>query len=489
MGVRYLTIGEQRVLNPRVQYESAVRLGTPLDFWQRANSYSCPLGSEPGSAWLLMSRMAVDYLDVNAWHELKWQSEYDTLVIPKLVMTRATCMNKDGDSKGCYLVEFRDKRHVLQMTAVARQYNLRLPDYEITEDQTYYEETLDDDGGGGLIPWTWQRVLEDLWEELPADLAGEAPDLPYEPEGAPEELQYFGAEWSAWSAIGDLLAACGCTIKYDPIEDTFSVVKMGTTQSGLSATLESLKTRLVYDYKPKQNLALATLPATIRVLFPRQRDPRRDRWEIALPYEEDIPTGASGAAEGTIVAVWDDTIAQTNENGDVTNTAELSARANEVAQNWFNRAEKSFERNRRHYSGIGKLILPGSEVSEVAWRDYGDQLGLVTEVRQFPAEHKRAMKERMRPIMMLRGITVDAISHGSPGTVKLVKKTASGYELMTDVEEAELTVEADFYLGNTGDSIAANHAVTVLRFPDGSYEIVNAWCDERNWTLAGEEEE
>lgn len=481
---RYLTIGEQQVLNPAWQYEAAQRLGTPLDFHRRANSYTCPLGQEPGSAWLLMNRLSFEYLDVNAWHELHWRSEDDELIIPKLVMVRATCMSQDGDSKAAYLVEFRDKRHVLKMSAVNARYNLRLPLHEVVGANVFYPETMDEDESDEKIAWTWQRILEDLWFYLPEDLRGDAPELPYTPTGTPEEYGYTG---SAWDAIGDYLASIGCEIRYDPIEDELTVIRLGTTQAGLAASATEFADRLMYDYKPKQNLNLATVPETIRVLFQRQADPKRDRWEIALPHEEDVATGASGAEEGTVVVLHDDLIARTDADGTVSNTSELSARANEVAQDYYNKLDKSWERLRRHYSGLITTILPGSEVREVVWRDYGNA-NLVTEFRNHPTDHKREVRARMRPVMRLRGIAVDSISHGTDGTVNLVKRTDTGYAYMRDKDDAHISVEAGFYSGNTGETIEPETAVYVDQFADGYYEVTGGNCTVRDWELEDEDE-
>ena len=85
-----------------------------------------------------------------------------------------------------------------------------------------------------------------------------------------------------------------------------------------------------------------------------------------------------------------------------------------------------------------------------------------------------------------RGITIDSITRGTPGTVKLVRKVAGVYESYKDVDSADLTIEADSYLSNSGDTIAADTAVFVEFFPDGTWEVVNAHCEVRDWTLDDE---
>ena len=84
------TIGGRNLLHPGDAFRAVMEQSTPVDFWQRPNSYSCPLGPEPGSAWLLMLRADLDALDGNASHELKWVDGKRVLTIPSLAIVILT---------------------------------------------------------------------------------------------------------------------------------------------------------------------------------------------------------------------------------------------------------------------------------------------------------------------------------------------------------------------------------------------------------------
>ena len=96
---RFPTIGGKNIQDPGALMESADRNATPLGFWQRSNSYTCPRGPEAGVAWLLMLRSDLDELDKNAFHELKWVDGNRTLTIPSLSIVRTVWQR--GRGAGC----------------------------------------------------------------------------------------------------------------------------------------------------------------------------------------------------------------------------------------------------------------------------------------------------------------------------------------------------------------------------------------------------
>ena len=413
------TIGGRQCLHPGEAFRAAQDNATPFDFWQRANSYTCPLGAEPGSAWLLMLRNDLDKLDGNASHELKWVDGNRTLTIASLLLVKSSVMNLAlaGDKKAACLVEFQDERRILKkFSSINAQYNVRIPAPSTTSGVgLYYTDSTDTaaaftgqlgvtlsvlgkslaltfDESDARAVWTWQTMLDDIWENLPGASVGDGPLLPYTPDGIPEGWRFIGE--NAWYSLHEVLAKINCTTAYDPILDTHSYIRLGTTQAGLAGSLTALKKRLMYDYDPGQDYQLANMPATVRVFFQRrelfhgiERDtPDDSNWEMEPVVAKDRATSITGATTGSVLNVWDDLPAEFDDTGVNSNSAALQTRADEIGDNVRDRIDVSDERLRRMLSGLVTDILPGSEITEVIWRDHGDETGLVTEVIRRPAE-------------------------------------------------------------------------------------------------------
>lgn len=85
-----------------------------------------------------------------------------------------------------------------------------------------------------------------------------------------------------------------------------------------------------------------------------------------------------------------------------------------------------------------------------------------------------------------RGITVDAITQGAAGTVKLVYHNGTGFTSAVTSAPANITVEAYCYMLNTADTIAADTAVILMHMDDGTWEIIAAHCEVRDWDLEEE---
>ena len=383
---RYATLGGKKLCDPAVLFEGVNRNRAPRDFWQLANSYTNPLGKEPGRAYVLLSRRDVAALGRNALHSLVWTTEAGATTFVNLAIVRATCMTLShaNDPDSTYLVELTDCRAQLKLSAINSQYNVRVPaGPRATTAEYYYPDSLD---AGDR--WRWQQMLDDIWGNLPA-IAGVSPTLPYSPNGRPEGFRFIGV--SAWDAFHEVLFKIGCALRYNPLTGAFSMVQVGQTQAGLAASEAALiATNRVYTYDVLAGNR-PDCPATIRVFFHKraedghgtERDtPRIDNWEMSPAYSEDVATGITGAETGTVLVVWDDLPALVDESGTVTNTSDLATRAAQVASN--HAARFSLDEDRVHYLGCLTGILPGSEVAKVVWRDYSDGHGLLTEVHKGP---------------------------------------------------------------------------------------------------------
>lgn len=370
----------------------------PEDWIGRANSYECPTGMEAGHGWVLMRELHADFLNMNATTTLTWVEKFDsataglkfraagggnkTTNFQGLIPIRVTKMSAgtggQGQNRVC-LVEFADKRIAIRGT-VNRQYNVRMPAPKtLPSPDNFYTESLN----GGAV-WTWEQIFDDLWGNLNAE-AGAAINLPYVPDGTPDGLRFIGVP--AWQAIGVFLDKIGCTIAFDPTTNTLSAIRLGTTQAGLAAAKVAVADKLLFDYDPSEG-NLWKAPATFRVFFHRKEEyhgiekdtPQNDNWEMQPAHSVDVASGVAGGSG--ILPIWDDLPAMHSDTEAIVNAAAIATRATEVATNMGNRIADA--RARLHYSGILTTMLPGAEVASVVWRDYGDEQGTVTEIRNFP---------------------------------------------------------------------------------------------------------
>lgn len=411
------TIGGREVLHPGDAFGAVMEQSTPVDFWQRANSYTCPLGAEPGVAWLLMKRRDLDALDPTAFHELKWTEEgiekgkafKRTLTIPSLLIVKSYTINLAlaGDKKAARLVEFRDRRHLFRMSSINKQYNVRIPAPSTTSGaDRYYQESLLA-SNGSFVLWTWQTILDDLFDQLPDPGELQAvignPVLAFSPEEPPEGFRFIGE--NAWDAIDVVLKKIHGAAQYDPVTDAVNeYIDTAASQPGFLETVDGLSHRLMYDYDaddPTRDYTLAKFPETVRVFFNRrelyhgiEKDTVQiGNWEMEPVVSKDFATGITGVHSGSVLRVWDDLLAEFDSGGVNFNSGALQVRANAVGGNIKNTF--TFDRMRRMFSGLvfesppiegmeelgpGPFVT-GSQVSEITWRDYGDETGLVTEIK------------------------------------------------------------------------------------------------------------
>jgi hypothetical protein len=433
---RYPKCGGKSVLCPATLKSDFDALDLPTPFWGLCNSIRCPVGMEPGSAWFLVKRADGDALAANSFHALTWyEGTSVTATFPKYVLHRAVLVGNDGDSKSPYLLEFRDKRQVLKMATVDKEYNVRrttrFSDSATTD--LYY---TDSQNAGS--DWTWQTMFDDLWGNLPSAIRGTAPTLAtsgYVPTNEPENFRFHG---SAWEAIGVVLEATHNVLCYDPIGDTFTVQRLGAEQSSLTSQETALVTakRLLTTATPRTDLNLSVAPETIRVFFPKRMELDFQLAETAAggalvdPYHTiDKTTSLTGAQAGAVMPFRTRFIAEVDEDGStINNSSTLDTLAGEIRDKIVDRINRGTERGRKVYSGIVTTIKPGCEIHEMIWRDYGDKDGLVTEAWRKPELGMPKQAEQIQPFAPFTGeIWVDNNSggnysaNGGPSTYRVLK--------------------------------------------------------------------
>ncbi len=358
------------------RFDYALRVG--------ANSFTCPVGPEPGRGWIVMERADLEKLTLADPHELKWRGLIAkdrtvkgerTLTLKNLyIVNDPIRIDTTGDDApgSLYLVEITDVRFLAKhFSSINAAYNLRKPGPPYgaagEDEDRYYTSTLN----AGAF-WTWDTLCENIWEDTALeDMLGAYPGLPYTPTGTPEDMRFVGV--TAWWALHHVLDQIGCTTALDPTQDdgAFSIVQLGETQAGLAAKEDKYDEACPRMHSFDPQAAKATrIPETIRVHFRYRHENGPDGW-TTLAYTVDKATGVAGVVAGSVLPIWDSMPARYDAGtATLSNSAALSTRATEVKDNWL--AIHNVSRGRKVYGGIVADILPGEEVRAVEWRNGGD---------------------------------------------------------------------------------------------------------------------
>lgn len=338
--------------------------------FSRANSFTCSLGGAPGRGWLLMLRADLDRLQVGSG-----QDEYRALSIalssgtaitlPKILLTgqmEAVHPGADGDQNTLYVVEIADRRWLEweRGERVHKAYNCRAD-----ADGEYLSATLNSG-----TAWTWAQLLSDLW---PSGL-GTVPTLPFTPHGTPGAFIYAGE--TKLRCVDHVLTRMGCALKYDPVGDSFTIVRIGETDDTATQLLtrhEPYRIHDNYTLIPRTML----LPETVTVQFCRR--PLRDGVNPYYTTNVTVDPAAGPVAAGTVVLLRDDMVVLCDDTGTPTDVVPVEARRDERAADYI-RWRRYFDRGelRLYTGGWGLHAVLGARWDAVSWRDVGT--GLITEV-------------------------------------------------------------------------------------------------------------
>lgn len=346
----------------------------PLEPWHgRANGFDLsPLGPAPGRGWLLLRGGDLAKLPPAADHDLVFLGT-DTarkITLRSIALLGARCVSPgfDGDPDAVHLVQVADRRHHLARSApISRAFNVSAAD-----GASFLSGTLNSGS-----EWTWQEVVDELVTEL--DLFTTQFSLPFTPHAEPENLTYWG--WFAWDALNDVLDRIGCAAKYDPEADVFSVVRLGDADATADGILAASLGERTWDAYPTDP-ARAWRPETVRVRFlrrPRPTDGGDPYYAVDVALEADTSVVA-----GTFVMLEDDMTA-VGATGTPSNSATLTTRADERAQDWLTKRQRFSRPLLKVYRDFIPDVIrnvPGATVGSVALDDRGGPMR--TEIKSEP---------------------------------------------------------------------------------------------------------
>lgn len=399
-------ISNRPCIYPGALASEFLRIGkSPDKFLQKANSFVMRRGKAPSRGYFLMKAEDVKALDQQQAlgsfsFTLTLNDAFGSVTIQKLGIVRAQSlagMNVRVDQAIPYLVEIADARAIAHYSAVDEWYNARSYQYLKTTDAPDY--FYDSTNSGAL--WTWEEMIQDLWGKLPSDIGAYSAAL-QAPDEYPENYIFRGM--SAWDCLNKVLDDLSHTV-VPQVDGSFRIVAKGADQGIVGNQVSLAQQGFVredsWDYP--ECLSGMFLPSKVAVYFhsayhafqsitpdPDSRIVTGKDAFLTQPLVKkeitstDILPGLEAPA-GTVACLHDSLCAYHDEQGTILNDADLQTRAEQITE-LFLTAKKYQQDPELHatYLGFHTEILPGSEVSAVAWFDIGR--GSRTEVLLSPVE-------------------------------------------------------------------------------------------------------
>ena len=341
--------GDFQCLQPSKALELLSRGQISEIFLRKANSYTNPTGRAWGTGFCLLYGRDVKELNTYGGTEpfrfrmsVTDGSRYESISLQKAYMLRAICLNNGFDGKtpsqlrkeprffspsvsdpdAIYLVEFVDERYFLaKFSSIAKSYNVRnvaklRKDDEVEElskwdiqnyyyDSLYYADPENDLDADGEL-WTWEKMIDDIWSELPFNsdhylinnFSERTPRADY-PTIKPENFQFHGV--TAWEALHTIIDLIGGVLSFYPDTNIYQLDPLCIRQKYISVSkgiepigdyvkekeipdpkpvrgeltpnvvknATELDARRTFDYETSQ-YSTAILPAKFNVYFHRQ---------------------------------------------------------------------------------------------------------------------------------------------------------------------------------------------------------------------------
>lgn len=395
------------ICDPQIERANVAEQSTPLVstlskhvdlMLGRCNTFAMPM-HEPSHGWVLVSRGDLVGFDLNARVTLTFVADSPTsttVIWRNLVICREPQALTPGiadDPDGVCLVELSDARWLVRnphfQVSINEIYNVRATAYQGASGASAYLAASLNSGAA----WTWSEMVGDIWATMSAQL-GAYPGLPFTPDGDPEGWAFSGTP--AWDALTAVLRRIGCAVSADLSQTTgpYTIVRVGaadaTTEAAITAA--ELANRKIHDAE-FQTAVRGIVPYGVEVFFGRrelygsnEKATRRDSsawYGDAVHSVQVIGPESTDAEFGVYHPISDDLPAIYDHSGTLTNSAALTTRAQERADDFYRMLRSSGGKRRwQAFSGL-LVVSPGSTLKGVAWRCRGGD-GVYTELVNHP---------------------------------------------------------------------------------------------------------
>lgn len=353
---------------------------------ERATSIYVPTGRWPARGYLLLPRKDYNELDkYSTTLQLEIgdpRRDDNVATIKNLAIVQAQCVTHGlaTDEDAIYLIEVTDGRGIVYndwfQFPLTEWYNIRAPAYP----NTFFPDSMN-----GGTTWTWETMLEDIWEQMGTHL-GPWPGLPSGVtfDSTPEGFWFPGVP--AWTALCDVLDHQGLTVACDLTSATpYTIVRPGNTDTVFDALQTKYKTHLEDDLEWIDTGA-GRVPKTVKVLFRRRNEvygtEETVRYDSSLQWSTNAIHIVSATAPATFVNavgthyLWSDFTVRYDMDGNA--LASDVTTANAIAQEQVTEYFATIYRQTAGFmSQVYAGALPfktGSLVDGVRWyQDYSNQ--------------------------------------------------------------------------------------------------------------------
>ncbi len=362
----------------------------------KANAFYMPGGRWPACGYILMRRGDYNLIDP---YSVSLQLQIDDFVsgpltFQNLTVVQARCVTRGfaNDPDAIYLVEITDRRGVLTnkwfQQGTFAQYNVRAPAYP----EQFYSTTLDSG-----VPWTWSRMVGDIWNQMP--LLGSYLGLPIA--SPPPNVSVDGFVFpgtSVWDALCEILDYLGMVVAVDLTSPTpYTIVGLGDASSTLGAFQAKFLGNLEDDYE-YIDTGSGRVPAEVTVYFHRRNQyygteetVRRDglQWQATPLFQMTLPAPLQFQTAAGRAFQWSAFTVRYDVDGhplpaDIV-TANTVAQ-DEVASFFAREYRKTFGYLHQVYTGA-LPIATGPQVDGVCWEERfadGRRLGWRTRIVRGP---------------------------------------------------------------------------------------------------------
>lgn len=333
-----------------------------------ANSYYCPAGLDPGYADLLLTYKDMQEVAENTTNTMTLVYDRHARFIKNLRFVGAKKVS-DGplNDNSVMLCRFGDVRILLEGRSLDSDLyaNLFMPATSLEETQgsntefekqVYVLTTLNADDNQNKVPFTWERLLKQLWPLL----FGTLPGLPGYVDELPNPETLALAGTSNKEILETIFRILGVVPAYNPWEGVFQPFwELGTDLTIANPPDDEPIWEGAIIYPP---LNVRTwIPTTVKVKFVVKSEFPGSEWDADMErnwiQDSVFTVNRSFGGGGGSMAVWAPLHAKRNDVGDISNMPEITAEGNRIADLVFR--ELSLNPYHRIYSGFRQVVTDG----------------------------------------------------------------------------------------------------------------------------------
>lgn len=375
-------------------------------WWEKysPNYFRHQCGVDPGEGYLLVKGADVpsDTFSVPL--------TIGPITIPKVVVLRSVELEAasnavSASASGTRLVKVADIRHYLKRTQVKKNYNV-IRYFDVSGNEVFDQSTMKDLGGDSYTNWTWETLINDLWDNSLLGLETLNLDDATFPELFPHN--YYFETWSHRDALAQVLLDLGFTLE-PGTGSTWRIVPINTDSTYLS-TVNGFKTKLIQSNNITDGLG-EQLPAKLifHFLFPEEspagKENRSYRYEHTVSAQHSYQSILSNSHD-SIISPLQAAFDFTNPTEPI-NKIDLDLFASTVANSLI----KMLYTDDGHDKTFGGFLntFPSADIGRVTWKDTGSNVtgngtGATTRLEHcFPVAKPPKIQRPSVPIQKVSG--------------------------------------------------------------------------------------